>query len=290
MSYGFELRNNDGEIVIDGQNPCSFLHEKGIANLTNPRRDSGGAAPFWWREPDAVAFSSPVTTQEPPFIVGHAGATPVTMGPMIGRPGNWTGFLCYSPWWPRSEIFSNPSRSFVLEYAVFSRVGNVQAASGYGLQVFDAGGGQVFDSRKFPFILAGSFQYTRFGANLGTEVHGGANGYAAAGRALTESGILVDVPSANHWPLLTGLGQMLHCVGGSGGPLIHSSDSVQTAGALLKLCVERVSSTRWRYRFGAFMKSRQMDFRPRTPSYNTIPNFGGGMGAVNLLLTAPVPT
>lgn len=288
MSYGLLIRNASGELVVDGENPCAFLHEKRAVSLTNVRRSVDGSSGWTFREPDLVQFASPVATPEPPFIAGHAGNTAICMGPMLGNPGNWTGFLCYTPWWHRYVVYNSSSVSFTLNYAVFSHVGQTQDSSGsYGMQVFSSSGRQVFDSRKFPFVLYGNPHYQRFGANSGTEVKSNFNYYEEAARALAETGEIVNAPGVNHWPVLSGLNQMMHFAGGFGS---HPSEDAYTPGALGKICVMRASSTSWRYVFRPIIQSRQMDFEPHMPSFTKIPNFGGGMGGVNLLLTAQVPS
>lgn len=282
MSYGFQLINNSNEIVVDGSNPCVFLHEQSSAYVHQPWRSPSNLS---FRDPAAVIFKTPVKTHEPPFICAHAGSTTLFMGPMIGGPGDWRGFHCGTGWFPRSNAAGDDSdgddRSpdyVTVQYAVFSREGQVLDPSGYGVQAFNEAGQQIFDSRKLPFILEGGFTYARYGSGDGSQITYGDP------PSLT-LGMDVSAPSANHWPLLSGLNQMLFAMSGSYDVLAGESPGYVPA-AMFKLAVQRLNSTTWRYRFVAILESWIAGYSPVFD--DGYPNFGGGMGAVNLRLLARV--
>ncbi|RKQ97163.1 hypothetical protein C7446_2583 [Kushneria sinocarnis] len=277
-TYGALFENASGDVLIDGSNPCCFLHETGDVTFTSYRDGDSGQSLYWYRA-HQINFQNTITTHEPPFICGYSVKGCVIFGYVVGSPGNWQGFkVCasnrYTGYGNFGFVESIEGR---IKYAVFSQNGEVRSSDDYGLLIRNEGGQQVFDSRKFPFSLQGQFSYRRWGDNDGSTVRYDGGFY--------NNGEDVEPPDSNSWPLLSTLNQMLW---------LRSPDF----GALGKIIVEK-NGDRFNYRLGLFygvnqdLHSEFNGYNDRggraTPNYDTLPNLGGGQTAYNLIVFGKIP-
>lgn len=277
-TYGALFENASGDVLIDGSNPCCFLHETGDATFTSYRDEDSGQYLYWYRA-HQINFRNTITTHEPPFICGYSVKGCVIFGYVVGSPGNWQGFkVCAS-----NRYAGYDSWGFVesiegrIKYAVFSQQGEVRTNDDYGLLITNVNNQQIFDSRKFPFSLQGRFSYRRWGDNDGSTVRYDDDFY--------NNGEDVEPPDSNSWPLLSTLNQMLW---------LRSPDF----GALGKVIVEKNGSS-FNYRLGLFygvhndLNSEFNGYNDRdgraTPNYDTLPNLGGGQTAYNLVVFGKIP-
>lgn len=276
MTFGLHITNASGEVLIDGELPCAFLHEKRSVVATCSRRSTGSdSTDFRQIRPAAILFHKPVTTPEPPFIAGYADGRRLAMGTLLGGPGNWEGFTVFHT---RDLNGDLAPASLSVNYAVFSREGELRSSDAYGFVAYDAAGRQIFDSRKFPFILRGSFAYDLIN-------NGGQFGGKHISRDKREiSGEVRTAPGSNYWPVLSGLNQVEWATPDE----LYSS---MQGGAFCKLSVERESSTQWRYAMGACLIFNGGFYDPYAalPDWEVIDNLGGGLGGMNMFLWAQVP-
>ncbi|MEC8917102.1 MAG: hypothetical protein VX796_05720 [Pseudomonadota bacterium] len=265
MAYGAEIKNDDGEVIIDGSNPCAFLHYKKTLTATVNRRTNSRVL---YRNPIIVAFDEPITTDAPPFILAYAHDEYLTMGVMSGGPGNWLGFSCFVPWLGPSN-YGSSSVTFTIEYAVFSTIGDFQSNDAYGMQIFSSNGEQVFDSRKFPFVLDGNFEYKTYAEDM---------------RGLSENSDLFDdskgriftTPSERHLPLLSGLNELL---------FFGYNDRYY---GYAKAAIKRIDAVTWKFNFGV-MYIFLNDITFGNLGDDDVPLHGGGQGATNMFLFAQCP-
>lgn len=146
MSYGIEIRNTGGVVLIDGQYRNFHRAFRRSASFTTTI-DSQYAA----YHPKAVYFPSKITTRIPPLIAIRALSGAVGLGGIIGSQYNWTGFWTLTP-----VAGTYSSKSYSLEYEAYTFAENAATVSndGYGMQVFSSSGAMVFDSRKTPVTVS----------------------------------------------------------------------------------------------------------------------------------------
>lgn len=135
MSYGLKVINDDNYIQIDSDTPR-------LCAIHNGTYSAGSNTAI-------VTFPTPITTPEPPCIfIRNA---PERAGELYdrltitGSSGNWTGFQIRANnvnWRPAGKWFA----------AVFAS----QAQSTYGMRLWDANGGILFDSGATPVIVTKS--------------------------------------------------------------------------------------------------------------------------------------
>lgn len=281
MAYGAEFRNDGGDVIIDGENPCCFLHEVGTARYT-VNRWTAYYDQLYGYNAKQVLFENVIRTQEPPFVCGYSTKGRAIFGYITGEPGAWTGFMASGGSDPSTSTYTgfidmDPSTDCEMKYAVYSQLGEIRSGGNWGLLINDANGKQVFDSRKYPFILEGNFSYRRWGDNNGSTFDY-ENPFAWSGEDVTP-------PSSDSWPLLTTLNQMLWYDRGKGA-------------GLGKVIVEKVGN---KFRYGLSMfylasetvydMDRWINDQPRgLPDQDGLPNLGGGQNAYNLIVFGRVPS
>lgn len=282
-TYGALFSNANGDTIIDGTNPCCFLHEVGDKTFTSGTW-SGGISLSGYKSA-IIPFDNTITTQEPPFVCGYSVSGDVIFGYIVGSPGAWTGMMCCASqdyYYYGDSTFARGDKQGRLKYAVFSRKGAIRTNDNYGMIINNESGEQVFDSRKFPFCLEGNFQYTRWGYNDGSTINIDQLDYP-----FYKDGIYYEPPTPNSWPLLTTLNQMLW---------VYTPDW-----GLLGKVIVRKEGTGFRYRLGLFYGSLSSapaytlaggaDNDGRSaPNFDTLPNLGGGQSAYNLIVYGRVPS
>lgn len=280
MAYGAEFRNDGGDVIIDGENPCCFLHEVGTARYTVGLW-TGYYDQMYGYKAQQVKFRGVIRTNEPPFVCGYSVKGRAIFGYITGEPGAWTGFMACggldpSDYSSSGFIKAPTSINCEMRYAVYSQRGEIRSQSNWGLLVSDERGNQVFDSRKYPFILEGDFSYRRWGRNNGSTFE-----YQDS---FPWNGELVRPPSSDSWPLLTTLNQMLWYTTGRGG-------------GLGKVIVEKEGNI-FRYGLSIFYNVAETVYdmehwyedEPRgLPDQDRLPNLGGGQNAYNLIVFGRVP-
>ena len=158
MAYGIEIKNNNGNLLIDQDYQSYFLVERRSVNLTfSQNYGQGGNRGFY---PVTVNFTRTITSSNPPMIVMRSlSGSPISVAKLNGRPGNWTGLEMVTP---RQAGVSSTSAQYEYECYVTANnaVSTAQSAgywvdNGYGIIVNDSGGNRVFDSRMVNQAISG---------------------------------------------------------------------------------------------------------------------------------------
>lgn len=141
MSYGFQSVNNSNVVNVDSEFSRLVVIASG---RFAPTQESGLGS--------VTAFPRPVTTQAPPLVFVRPDTTGAIAGlcqmRLIGSPGNWTGFYVRA----YNVNTAQPNgRYFVAAFAA-------QAVSTYGMRLWGADGGLIFDSGTPCAIFTRAFQ------------------------------------------------------------------------------------------------------------------------------------
>ncbi len=136
MSFGIEVQNASGNIVIDGQ----FRNHAVVASGSGTTASLGGFVL------DSKVFKatlgSPIALSRSPMIWGRIGSDSAYMG-LVGLEVNGSSEL--TGFWIGSDnaFGAGPARTVDWQITAASVAGSGAA---YGLQVFDSAGDRVFDS------------------------------------------------------------------------------------------------------------------------------------------------
>lgn len=130
MGYGLEFINTGDVVVLDSE----FARLSVLATgRYAPTQESGLGS--------VTSFAQPITTQEPPLIFVRPDAvagvkSAVIQMTVLGSAGNWTGFYVRT----RSIHTAQPNgRYFAAAFAA-------RATADFGMRLFDAGAGLIFDN------------------------------------------------------------------------------------------------------------------------------------------------
>ena len=295
--YGFEIRNGNKEVVVDGVNDNYMLwFVQTVKNTFNPsfNRYGGYGDSFTAIMPPCFSpFPEKVTTKEPPVVCGYSLYGSAVFGYCTGVEYAWDGFVWFGGWEAGSnypDLDGARSVSSAMKVAVFSRNGSPQRRGNYGIQIVK-NGGVVYDSRSVPFIPVGQFAYKRYGTHEGRSLTG-SDGYA--NYLPSNATAVVDrVYSQEGWPLLSSLTQRV----------IPGLDGVEFAGnkasAIMAMSVYNENNT-YVYKFvslahGVHSVGYANDgnlwfgFGGNGKDQGQLYNTGGGQGAYNLIAFAKIP-
>lgn len=130
MTWGFELVTSNGELTIDGehQNLRAFKYAQ-RTDTAGSHEVSGGT------ERDVITISHG-TRVRPPMVLVHPATTAVRMGSWHDDSGG------------EGEVNFMVSEDGDWEYALVDENPGLVDSDSYGMQVFAADGGVIFDSRE----------------------------------------------------------------------------------------------------------------------------------------------
>lgn len=140
MSMGFEVYNEDGEVMADNRFPGFSLLVQSSATTTV-------------QTPLDIAFPAPVTSLVPPIVAVQVQTfnwTWLRMCKILGSPGNWTGFRLVS-----ARMTSSYPAQTTWQYRVYAA--GITSSESYGVRVQDDSGGVLFDSGLRQLVFANMF-------------------------------------------------------------------------------------------------------------------------------------
>lgn len=141
MTFGLRFMNNSNVVTLDSEFARLTIRESGTYA---PNAESGLTS--------IVYFATPIETQEPPLVFARPRTEPgraaINTVIMYGSPGNWTGFQVRT----RSIHFNRPYGKWFV--AVFKS----KAVAKFGMRLFNAAGGVIFDSGTSCAIFTRAFQ------------------------------------------------------------------------------------------------------------------------------------
>lgn len=158
MSWGLKAINDDSYVLIDSDTPRLCAIHNGTYGNSGQRYVN-------------VYFPTAVTTPEPPCIfiqnAQAAGAMVYDSLSLFGSAGNWTGFQLSA-----NNVDNRPFGKWFC--AVFA----VQAQAEYGLRMWGADGGVIFDSGTTPVIVTRATNSLAYLGNINNPPLGSRNMYA----------------------------------------------------------------------------------------------------------------
>jgi len=206
MSYGFEVRNGSGRMIVDGDRQNYFLVLRRSASVTLSEVVDNYYHSTMFYTPKVVYFPTPLTTQTPPLLfMRHTGGEPVSIVKMNGAPGNWYGFdVLINCWFGVQSDSGQKSTSFEYELYItaddavaVAKASGYYFASDYGVVVYDGGGATVFDSRIANLAIT-NFEIIHTGIPQDQAGSGvGASGNPYTDQEPYEGRLLFNIPGNN---------------------------------------------------------------------------------------------
>lgn len=148
MAYGIEIRNEAGNLVIDGEFR-NFLHLwTRSRSYTFDHSAEGYHAPDYSGAIWEFRFPSPVTTYFPPILAMRVTRGNLSAGSWIGGPYDWKGVNLVTSQMSGTRICSCEMRAYTSADS-----SQLNPTGGYGMQVFNTVGVKVFDSRIPPLTV-----------------------------------------------------------------------------------------------------------------------------------------
>lgn len=149
MTHGIEIKNAAGDIVVDSRYK-NFMHlfTQNLALTFEPDNYNSDSNAY---EAKRYSFPFAITSYAPPILSIRVTQNRLATGAWIGSPGNWTGVYMITD----MAGLGSGSKTCSMEVRgyVAADSGQLNPSGDYGLQVFDAGGGKIFDSRIPPLIV-----------------------------------------------------------------------------------------------------------------------------------------
>ena len=130
MAYGFSCENDAGEIQIDQDYYCPRLFKEGSKNAV---RTAAGAY-------QAMRISWSPTRSQPPLVAVSPG-TGVDCTMAVAQVATDYGSLVF-------HHGQNIGTTHSVDYALYDADGGIASNTAWGMKVFNASGGTVFDSRN----------------------------------------------------------------------------------------------------------------------------------------------
>lgn len=298
MTYGFQLKNGNGEMVVDGVNDNYLLwFTMSVSATFTPEVNNYGSYGDSFLSimpPRFSQFPELVTTAEPPVVCGYSESGNAVFGYCTGEQYKWDGFVWFGGWevggaYPTYS--GSPSVTASMKVAVFSRNGSPKRKGDYGLQVKN-NGNVVYDSRSLPFMPIGPREFKRYGDKEGRTIPS-REGYYANYLPMPETCIVDRRTVSNGWPVISSLTQRV--IPGLGGSEFGGNAAVP----IMALSVSKSGDT-FTYKFVALvhgvhsfgkLSSGNLWYgvggsgKNEAQLYNT----GGGQGAYNLIAFAKMP-
>lgn len=158
MAFGFEAKNNFGDVTLSDEYPTLVYSHRGqivVENNSVVDRPAVGSA----------SFPSVITQQAPPkifirFNSGRHNSCNVYLA-MNGSPGSWTGFTIYA-----GALGGGTLPRHVLDYVVCKLTDN-NPATGFGMAIYDSTGKLTYKSADRPV------KFTKFTKSWSASYPGG---------------------------------------------------------------------------------------------------------------------